>query len=42
VLFAVHNILGYLIALAAGVVVGAFAVMTAKTVWPADTDVATV
>jgi fructose PTS system EIIBC or EIIC component len=42
VLFAVHNILGYLIALAAGAVVGAFAVMTAKTVWPADTDVATV
>ncbi len=42
VLFAVHNILGYLIALAAGVVVGAFAVITAKTVWPAETDVATV
>jgi fructose PTS system EIIBC or EIIC component len=42
VLFAVHNILGYLIALAAGVVVGAFAVVTAKTVWPADTDLATV
>jgi PTS system fructose-specific IIC component len=42
VLFAVHNILGYLIALVAGVLVGAFAVMTAKTVWPIDTDVATV
>jgi fructose PTS system EIIBC or EIIC component len=42
VLFAVHNILGYLIALAAGVAVGALAVMTAKTVWPVDTDVATV
>jgi PTS system fructose-specific IIC component len=42
VLFAVHNILGYLIALAAGVVVGAFAVITAKSVWPTDTDVATV
>ena len=42
VLFAVHNILGYLIALAAGAVVGAFAVITAKTAWPADTDVATV
>jgi fructose PTS system EIIBC or EIIC component len=42
VLFAVHNILGYLIALAAGVAVGAFAVITAKTVWPTDTDVATV
>jgi PTS system fructose-specific IIC component len=42
VLFAVHNILGYLVALAAGVVVGAIAVMTAKTVWPVNTDVATV
>ncbi|MGC4109041.1 MAG: fructose-specific PTS transporter subunit EIIC [Nocardioides sp.] len=42
VIFAVHNILGYVIALAAGVVVGAFAVVTAKTVWPADTDLATV
>ena len=42
VLFAVHNVLGYLIALACGVVVGAFAVMTAKTVWPINTDVATV
>jgi PTS system fructose-specific IIC component len=42
VLFAVHNIIGYLIALAAGVAVGAFAVITAKTAWPSDTDVATV
>jgi PTS system fructose-specific IIC component len=42
VLFAVHNILGYLVALAAGVVVGAFAVITAKSAWPSDTDVATV
>jgi len=42
VLFAVHNIIGYLIALAAGVAVGALAVVTAKTVWPADVDVATV
>ena len=42
VLFAVHNILGYLVALAAGVIVGAAAVVTAKTVWPVDTDVATV
>jgi len=42
VLFAVHNVFGYLVALAAGVVVGALAVMAAKTVWPVDTDVATV
>jgi PTS system fructose-specific IIC component len=42
VLFAVHNILGYLIALVAGIAVGAVAVITAKTVWPTDTDVATV
>jgi PTS system fructose-specific IIC component len=42
VLFAVHNILGYLIALAVGVVVGAAAVIAAKTLWPVDTDVATV
>ena len=42
VLFAVHNILGYLVALAVGVVVGAVAVIAAKTVWPVDTDVATV
>ncbi|MBO0847322.1 MAG: PTS sugar transporter subunit IIA [Nocardioides sp.] len=42
VLFAVHNIFGYVVALAAGVVVGAVAVITAKTVWPAETDIATV
>ncbi len=42
VLFAVHNILGYLIALAAGVIVGAAAVVFAKTTWPAKVDVATV
>jgi fructose PTS system EIIBC or EIIC component len=42
VLFAVHNVLGYLIALAAGVVVGAVAVVFAKTMWPVNTDVATV
>ena len=40
VLFAVHNIVGYLIALVAGVLVGAVAVMIAKTVWPAhDEDI---
>ena len=42
VLFAVHNILGYLLALAIGVLVGAAAVVFAKTTWPVDTDVATV
>ena len=42
VIFAVHNIPGYLIALAAGVIVGAFAVVIAKTVWPVNVDVATV
>jgi PTS system fructose-specific IIC component len=42
VIFAVHNIPGYLIALAAGVCVGAVAVIIAKTVWAVDTDVATV
>ncbi|MGA8245851.1 MAG: fructose-specific PTS transporter subunit EIIC, partial [Nocardioides sp.] len=42
VLFAVHDVPGYLVALAAGVAVGAFAVITAKTVWPISTDVATV
>ena len=41
-LFAVHNIPGYLVSLAAGVVVGAVAVVIAKTVWPVNTDVATV
>ncbi|MDX6358802.1 MAG: fructose system or component, partial [Nocardioidaceae bacterium] len=42
VLFAVHNILGYFIALIAGVIVGAITVMAAKTIWPINTDVATV
>ncbi|MFZ2015775.1 MAG: fructose-specific PTS transporter subunit EIIC [Nocardioides sp.] len=42
VIFAVHNIPGYLISLAVGVVVGAVAVVIAKTVWPVNTDVATV
>ncbi len=42
VIFAVHNIPGYVIALAAGVIVGAVAVVVAKTVWPVNTDVATV
>jgi PTS system fructose-specific IIC component len=42
VLFAVHNILGYILALIAGVVVGAAAVIAAKTMWPVNTDVATV
>ncbi|HEX3930964.1 MAG TPA: fructose-specific PTS transporter subunit EIIC [Nocardioides sp.] len=42
VIFAVHNILGYVIALAVGVVVGAFAVVTAKTAWPSDPELATV
>jgi PTS system fructose-specific IIC component len=42
VLFAVHNLLGYAIALAAGVFVGAGAVILAKTIWPAETDIATV
>jgi len=42
VIFAVHNIPGYVIALVAGVVVAAIAVILAKTVWPVDTDVATV
>jgi PTS system fructose-specific IIC component len=42
VIFAVHNILGYVIALAAGVVVGAFAVVTAKSAWPSDPELATV
>ncbi len=41
-LFAVHNVLGYLVALAVGVVVGAIAVIAAKTMWPVNTDVATV
>ena len=43
VLFAVHNILGYFIALILGVVVGAAAVIAAKTFFPANNeDLATV
>jgi fructose PTS system EIIBC or EIIC component len=43
VLFAVHNILGYFIALVLGVVVGAAAVIAAKTFFPANNeDLATV
>ena len=43
VLFAVHNILGYFIALVLGVVVGAAAVIAAKTLFPANNeDLATV
>ena len=43
VLFAVHNILGYFIALVLGVIVGAAAVVAAKTFFPADNeDLATV
>ncbi|HEX5916563.1 MAG TPA: fructose-specific PTS transporter subunit EIIC [Nocardioides sp.] len=42
VLFAVENVLGYLIALVAGVVVGAAAVIVLKSVGTRDADVATV
>ncbi|MFC7725179.1 fructose-specific PTS transporter subunit EIIC [Nocardioides sp. GCM10028917] len=42
VLFAVENVLGYLIALAAGVVVGAVAVIALKSMGSRDPDVATV
>jgi PTS system fructose-specific IIC component len=42
VLFAVENVLGYLIALVAGVVVGAVAVIALKSVGSSDADVATV
>ena len=42
VLFAVENVLGYLIALVAGVVVGAAAVIFLKSIGPSDADVATV
>jgi len=38
VLFAVHNVLGYFIALIAGVLVGAAAVIAAKTWWPARAE----
>jgi PTS system fructose-specific IIC component len=42
VLFAVENVLGYLIALVAGVVVGAVAVIALKSMGSSDADVATV
>ncbi len=42
VLFAVENVLGYLIALAAGVIVGAVAVIALKSMGASDADVATV
>ncbi len=42
VLFAVENVVGYLIALVAGVVVGAFAVIALKSMGKRDADVATV
>jgi PTS system fructose-specific IIC component len=42
VLFAVENVLGFLIALAVGSVVGAFAVIALKSIGKRDTDVATV
>lgn len=42
VLFAVQNVLGFLIALAAGTVVGAFAVIALKSIGKPDPDVATV
>jgi PTS system fructose-specific IIC component len=42
VLFAVQNVLGFLIALAVGSVVGAFAVIALKSIGKPDTDVATV
>ena len=42
VLFAVENVLGYLIALAAGVIVGAGAVIVLKSMGTSDADVATV
>ncbi|MDQ6642211.1 MAG: fructose-specific PTS transporter subunit EIIC, partial [Actinomycetota bacterium] len=38
VLFAVGNILGYLVSLVAGVLVGAAAVVALKTVWPANVE----
>jgi len=42
VLFAVENVLGFLIALVAGVVVGAIAVIGLKSMGNRDADVATV
>ena len=42
VLFAVTNLVGYFIALAAGVLVGAFGVIALKSMGHRDVDVATV
>ena len=42
VLFAVDGVIGYLVALAAGVVVGAIAVIALKSLGPSDADVVTV
>jgi PTS system fructose-specific IIC component len=42
VLFAVEGVIGYLVALTAGVVVGAAAVIALKSVGPRDPDLATV
>jgi fructose PTS system EIIBC or EIIC component len=42
VLFAVSNVLGYLIALLAGVLVGAAGVVALKSLNPVDVDVATI
>jgi PTS system fructose-specific IIC component len=42
VLFAVHNILGFFIALIAGVLVAAFLVILLKSIGPSDEDVVTV
>ena len=42
VLFAVDDVVGYLIALAAGVIVGAIAVIALKSFGTSDADVATV
>jgi PTS system fructose-specific IIC component len=38
VLFAVHNVFGYILALLVGVAVGAAAVIAAKTIWPANVE----
>ncbi len=38
VLFAVHNVFGYVLALLVGVAVGSAAVIAAKTIWPANDE----
>jgi PTS system fructose-specific IIC component len=38
VLFAVHNVIGYILALVLGVLVGAAAVIISKTVWPSNDE----